>query len=95
MPAYVIANIHITDKDAYAQYAAAAGPAVAMYGGRYLALADQSEVLEGDWEPGRLVIISFDSVERAKAWWTSHEYEAAKALRRSAASGNFILVEGR
>ena len=95
MPAYVLAKIKINDRDAYAEYAAAAGPAVARYGGRYLALVDQVEVLEGEWEPDRLVIIGFDSTEQAKAWWTSPEYEAAKVLRRKAATSRFVLVEGR
>jgi uncharacterized protein (DUF1330 family) len=95
MPAYVLANIKITDRDAYAEYAATAGPAVARYGGRYLALVDQVEVLEGEWEPDRLVIIGFDSVEQARVWWTSPEYETAKALRRKAATSSFVLVEGR
>jgi uncharacterized protein (DUF1330 family) len=67
MPAYIIASIKICDRDRYPDYAAAAGPAVAKYGGRNLALADSYEVLEGRWPARRLVLIEFDTVEQAGA----------------------------
>lgn len=94
MCAYVIAAIDIHDHAAYAAYADAAGPTVELYGGRYLVVSDETEVLEGEMAPVRRVIITFPSVEQARAWWFSPEYEAAKVLRRQAASSRFMLVEG-
>jgi uncharacterized protein (DUF1330 family) len=54
MPAYVIVNIKVHDADAYREYVRLAPPTVAGYGGRYLARAGHTEVLEGDWTPSRL-----------------------------------------
>jgi uncharacterized protein (DUF1330 family) len=50
--------------------------------------------LEGPDEHDRVVVIEFPTMERAKAFWDGPEYAAAKALRKSAATGQFILVEG-
>jgi uncharacterized protein (DUF1330 family) len=52
------------------------------------------EALEGTWEPQRLVIIEFESAERAKQWWASEDYRAAKQLRQRTAQTNLIVVEG-
>jgi uncharacterized protein (DUF1330 family) len=50
--------------------------------------------LEGQWQPKRLVILQFDSVERAKQWWASEEYREAKAVRQRTAISNLVIVEG-
>ena len=50
--------------------------------------------LEGDWKPGRFVIVEFESTERAMQWWNSKEYEEAKNLRQRIATTLMILVEG-
>jgi uncharacterized protein (DUF1330 family) len=54
----------------------------------------KTETLEGDWQPGRFVILEFPSVEKAKQWWTSEEYAPAKALRQANAKTKMIVVEG-
>jgi len=94
MAAYVIAYIHITDPVKYEDYRRHAGPAIEQYGGKFLVRGGQLETLEGDWRPGRLVVIEFESVERAKQWYTSPEYGKAKHLRQNAAMVNMVLVEG-
>jgi uncharacterized protein (DUF1330 family) len=53
-----------------------------------------SETVEGDWEPGRIVIIEFPSKEKAKAWWSSEGYAPAKAIRQSTSHAKMLLVEG-
>jgi len=67
MSAYVIVDIHISDPEGYEEYKELAPAAVAAYGDRYLARGGRTEHLEGDWIPERLVILEFESVERAKA----------------------------
>jgi uncharacterized protein (DUF1330 family) len=94
MAAYVIVNIEITDPVRYAEYVQVAGAAVAQYGGEYLARGGRAERLEGEWEPKRLVVLRFDSLERAKDWWSSTEYAGPKALRQSASKTNMIIVDG-
>ncbi len=94
MAAYVISSIKVTDPAAYANYRALSGPSVEQYGGRFLVRGGAYEVLEGDWDPQRVVVVAFDDAEQARRWWFSAEYEAAKTVRREAATANFILIEG-
>ena len=94
MSAYVVVNVTIHDPEAYLEYVRLAPPTVAAYGGRYLARAGQTEVLEGDWTPSRLVILEFDSTARAKEWLGSPEYGAVKQLRHRNATSDMVLIEG-
>jgi uncharacterized protein (DUF1330 family) len=94
MPAYVIVNIEITDPARYAEYVKAVPATIARHGGRYLVRGGNAERLEGSWDPKRVVVLEFESFERAKEWWASEEYRAPKALRQSAATANVILVDG-
>ena len=94
MTAYVIAEVEVTDPEAYKAYAAAVPATIAQYGGRFLARGGAAEVLEGEWPQRRRVIIEFPSVEAARAWWDSREYERPKAMRRAASKGRLILLEG-
>jgi uncharacterized protein (DUF1330 family) len=94
MSAYVVVNVNIHDPEAYREYVGLAPRTVAAYGGRYLARAGHTEVLEGDWTPDRLVILEFDSVARAKEWLSSPEYGAVKHLRHRNATTDMVLIEG-
>jgi uncharacterized protein (DUF1330 family) len=69
-------------------------PSLVPYGGRFIVRGGEVETLEGDWAPKRLVIAEFPSVERAKAWWASEEYAAAKALRQATARTQMVVVAG-
>lgn len=94
MPAYLIVQITIHDHDTYERYKALAPPAIAAYGGRYLVRGGKTDVLEGSWNPPRFVVLEFPSMERARAWWSSPEYAAAKALRQACADTEMLLVDG-
>src|SRR5947209_16883158 len=94
MAAYVIALINVTNQEGYAPYRDLATSSVARYGGKYLARGGKSEVLEGETDANRFVILEFDSYEKAQEWWTSPEYEAAKPHRRKNAASTLMLVEG-
>jgi uncharacterized protein (DUF1330 family) len=94
MPAYLVVEVTINDPATYERYKTMAPPTIAQYGGRYLARGGHTEVLEGGWSPTRLVILEFASVERARAWWNSPEYAAAKALRQSCTDTDMVLLEG-
>ena len=71
-----------------------APPIVAAYGGKYLARGGKTETLEGDWSPNRLVILEFESAERAKVWLNSPEYRAPRQLRRQTTQTNMVVIEG-
>lgn len=94
MPAYMIIDIEVLDPVRYEDYKKLASPAIAAHGGRYLVRGGRSEVLDGDWTPRRLVVLEFDSVEKAKAWRTSPEYAEAKKIRDTCARANMVVVEG-
>jgi uncharacterized protein (DUF1330 family) len=94
MPAYLISQITVRDPATYERYKELAPPSIAIYGGRYVVRGGATETLEGSWRPTRLVILEFPSVERARAWWDSPEYAAAKALRQACADTEMLLVDG-
>ncbi|MCS6907227.1 MAG: DUF1330 domain-containing protein [Anaerolineales bacterium] len=94
MSAYVIIEVEVTDPVGYEEYKKLATPTVAQYGGKYLVRGGAIEVLEGDWQPKRLVVLEFENVERAKAWLNSDEYRPARELRHRYARSNTVVVEG-
>jgi uncharacterized protein (DUF1330 family) len=94
MSAYVIVDIDVKDKDAYAGYIQMSPTSIAAYGGRFLARGGRTEKLKGEWTPKRLVILEFESLDRAKQWLDSPEYAPAKAIRHRTASTNMVVIEG-
>jgi len=94
MSAYVIVDVNVTDPVAYEEYRKQAPASIALYGGRYLARAGRTEVLEGDWTPRRLVILEFPTLDRAREWLNSPEYGAIKHLRHRFAKSNMVVIEG-
>lgn len=94
MAAYVITYLEVTDPDAFAIYKAAAFPTIAPYGGRPLVSGNAVEVLEGVIHPQSVIVLEFDSMAQARAWYASPEYAATIPMRQRAASANFIMVEG-
>jgi uncharacterized protein (DUF1330 family) len=95
MPAYVIAETDVHDAEAYERYKAAAPATIAAYGGRYLARGGELSVLEGEWDPARMVVLEFDDLETAKRWYDSPEYRAARELREGAATFRVVAVQGQ
>ena len=94
MPAYVIIETDIHDPEQYERYKAASPAAVAGGGGRFLARGGELAVLEGDWDPARIVVLEFPDLETAKRWYESPGYQEAKQLRDGAANLRMVAVEG-
>jgi len=94
MAAYVIVETDVTDPEQYEQYKAASPAAIAAGGGRFLVRGGEHVVLEGDWQPPRLVMLEFDDLEAARRWYESDAYQAAKKLREGAARFRAVAVEG-
>lgn len=96
-PAYMIVLGTVHDRDAFMQgYAAKLPPIYAKYGGHYLALGGTHEVLEGETHFESHVISQWPSLEAARAFWNSPEYEPLKQARIDNDWGTFdvFLVEG-
>ena len=94
MPAYIIAQINVTNGDKYQEYAKLAGPATLKHGGRFLVRGGAKTVLEGNVPFARIVVTEFPDVEAAKRFYHSVEYQAAREKRLGAADFNMIVVEG-
>jgi uncharacterized protein (DUF1330 family) len=90
---YVIGRVTVTNPEAYAEYAKDATAAIRQYGGRPLVRGGAHEALEGEARP-RNVVIEFESVEQAKRYFHSPEYQAAKAKREGAGIAEIVVVEG-
>ena len=94
MPAYVIVETDITDPERYKQYQAASPAAIAACGGRFLVRGGEITVLEGDWQPSRLVMLEFEDLAAARRWYDSEAYQAARKLREGAARFRAVAVQG-
>ncbi|HEY3884581.1 MAG TPA: DUF1330 domain-containing protein [Vicinamibacterales bacterium] len=94
MSAYIVVQVDVKDPARYENYKTMVPPTLEKFGGRFVVRGGKTETLEGNWAPRRFVIVEFPSVERAKAWWASHEYEEAKALRQATSVTQMIVAEG-
>ena len=94
MAAYIIARIHVSDPVQYEEYKKLSPGAVAAFGGEFIVRGGESETLEGPRETHRLVVVRFDSMEKARAFYHSEQYRAARARREGAAEAQFVLVDG-
>ncbi len=94
MKAFVIVEVTIHDQDLYEEYKKLTPATIAAFDGKFVVRGAKTVSLEGDWNPKRIVVLEFPSVERAKEWWKSPEYSKAKAIRQRAATTKMLVVEG-
>lgn len=94
MTGYLIAHLEVTDPDSFESYRSAVPAVIARFGGRYLVRGGAVEVVEGEWHVPRLVILAFDSLDQARRFYRSPEYQEILPLRLAAAKGDVVLVEG-
>ena len=93
-PAYIIANVNVTNPEQYEDYKRLSTIAMKAHGAEVCVRGGKVEVLEGDWAPDRLVMLKFPSVDAAKAFNNSVEYDAARQARQGIAVMRMVLVEG-
>ncbi|MGH8689838.1 MAG: DUF1330 domain-containing protein [Burkholderiales bacterium] len=94
MSAYVIAEIEVTDPDAYEEYRKQVPAVVTRFGGRFIVRGGKIDPREGGWTPKRIVVVEFPSLAQAQKWYDSPEYAPLIKLRQKASKGRLILVEG-
>ena len=92
--AYIIANVTVTNSAQYDEYRRLSSLAMQAHGAEICVRGGPVEVLEGDWQPDRLVVLKFPSLEKARAFDASAEYSAAREKRKGAAVMRMVLVEG-
>lgn len=93
-PAYYVADFAVTDRDGIKPYSAAVEGTFKPYGGRFIVRGADPVALEGQAPKGRLVVIRFDSMERAQAWYHSPAYDALKPVRQRSGISNIYIVQG-
>jgi uncharacterized protein (DUF1330 family) len=94
MAAYIVVDIDVHDAPGLEEYRSRVPATVEKYGGRFIVRGGQFQVLEGGWQPKRLVLLEFPSSEQARRWYDSEEYRPLKAMRLKASTGNLVLVDG-
>jgi uncharacterized protein (DUF1330 family) len=94
MSGYVIATAEVKDESMYAEFAKRVPDIVDQHGGQYLVRGGNVEGVSGDWTPGRVIVIKFDSVEQARAFLDSPQLSDIEDMRNQSAVVNGILVEG-
>ncbi len=94
MAAYIILDVLITDPVEYEEYKKLTPASLTAYDGKFIVRGGHTETLEGDRQPGRIVVLEFPTAERAREWWNSDIYRPAKLIRQRAAETHMIVVEG-
>ena len=83
----------VSDPEKLAAYQQVAGPTVAIYGGKILGGGTNIEVADGTWSPMGMVVIEFESMAKAKEWYTSPEYTAVKSGRLDSTDGGLVFLD--
>jgi uncharacterized protein (DUF1330 family) len=93
-PGYVIAEVEVTDPATMQKYGEKVPETLAPFNHRYVVLSSKIQALEGEPPKGGVVVIAFDSVEKAREWYDSPAYAAVRPIRQSAAKSRIFIVEG-
>ena len=94
MPAYVIFDVEIDDPARYQEFMAGVKPALEQAGAKYLARGGAHKVYEGDWEPRRIVLLQFPSVDAWEAFYNGETYQGLKSIRDACSSARLVSVVG-
>lgn len=93
MRAFVIVEISIHNPELYEEYKKLTPASIASYGGKFVVRGGRTVTMEGNWNPQRIVVTEFPSVEKAVEWWHSEGYEKARKIREASADTKMIIVE--
>ena len=94
MSAYLIVNVDVRDAAAYEEYKNKAPALIHKHGGEYVVRGGKLVVLEGAWNPARLVLLKFPDLASAQAFFLDPEYQPLKAVRQKVSSADIVAVEG-
>ena len=94
MPVYVVAQGRIEDREMLSEYVSKVIPSIQSGGGRILGFDESPEIVEGEVEHPRTVILEFPSREAFRAWYDSPGYQAILPLRLESTPGTLIVVDG-
>jgi uncharacterized protein (DUF1330 family) len=93
-PGYVIAEVEVSDPANMQKYGEKVPETLGPFNHHYVVRSNKIQALEGEPPKGGVVVIAFDSAEKARAWYDSPAYEAIRPIRQSAAKSRIFIVEG-
>ena len=94
MSAYFIVDVDVQKPAEMREYLEKVPDTLKPYGGRYIVRGGKFEVMEGNWQPTRVVMLEFPSMEQAKRWYECEEYAPYKQTRLDSCATDMVLVEG-
>lgn len=94
MAAYAVFDVEIRDASRYQEFMSRVKPALEEAGARYLARGGAHKVYEGDWQPRRIVLLEFPSMEAFEAFYNGPVYRGLKSIRDACSSARLVCVEG-
>lgn len=94
MAAYVIFDVVSVHLDQMTSYREKAISSLEAYGGKIVAASNEVDSREGDWQPDRILIIEFDSMEKARGWYECPEYQEVLPIRLKANRDKMVIVPG-
>ncbi|MEH6557549.1 MAG: DUF1330 domain-containing protein [Oceanicoccus sp.] len=94
MPAYIVAQIQINDREGYSKYEEGFMAIFTQFKGKMLAVDESPKLLEGSWGYTRTVLVEFPSNEDANAWYYSEQYQMLAQHRFASSSANIVSIQG-
>lgn len=94
MPAYAILDLEVFDNEKLQEYKNIAPEIIKKFGGKIIVRGGEFNVVEGNWNPKRVILIEFPTYEIANDWWNSDEYKYATELRKKGAHTNAVIIKG-
>lgn len=94
MKGYLILDFSIKDFDRFKEYIEKIPAFIEKHGGKYVVQGVEAEVMEGDWQPDRIVVLAFPSTDIAKAFLEDADAQPLFSIRHNTTDSKLILVEG-
>ena len=94
MSGYIIAQINVKNIENYQEYLKKVTVIAKKYDGEYIVRAGNFEIMEGVWPFKRNVIIKFPTIDKAKDFYNSEEYNPVKKIRIENSESNLIIIDG-
>ena len=87
-------RLDLKNQDIFKAYPELSEKILLEYGGKYLFRGGNYDVLEGEWDFPRNTLLEFESIEQAKKWYFSSDYQKAADIRKKSSVGDVIIIEG-
>jgi uncharacterized protein (DUF1330 family) len=94
-PGYVVVEVAVTDKDSYAkEFIPPAAKAIEEGGGKYVVRGGKTTSFQGTPPASRVVVLQFESMDKAQAWWDSPGRKNSQTIGDKYATFRIFAVEG-